>query len=219
MSKAIQFREYIENGNFAGLKCFLQKHPEYSNRKVKWQLNQENESDPLHYVSDCVFNGWLTSRNEAEITKLLLNHGANIDGNEGAESPLIGSTSLSVDNVSEVLIEAGANIDLVSVFGANALHWAAYVGTPNVVDSLLKKGAPIETKCSEFNATPLFWAVQGFSKYGQKVKNEQVAAARVLIDAGADVHTENIEKITALRRSKECESSAMEVLLRASGAH
>lgn len=219
MRKYIQFRQNIEKGDIVELEIFLQEYPEYTNRKIKWELNQENQSDPLHYVSDCVFNGWLTKGNEAKITKLLLKYGANIDGNDGAESPLIGSTSLSVVKVSEILIAAGANIDLVSVHGANALHWAAYVGTPDIVDILLKKGAYIEEKCCEFGATPLFWAVQGFSKYGPEVKTEQLGAAEVLINAGADVQTKNIENTSVLARSRESESLAMENLLIESGAN
>jgi ankyrin repeat protein len=73
-------------------------------------LNQTNVTDPLHYVSDCCFHGYLTNGQEARIAQLLLDHGANLDGNDGRESPLIGATSLGVPAVAEVLISTGADI-------------------------------------------------------------------------------------------------------------
>ena len=35
-----------------------------ANQTIRWYLNQPNESDPLHYVCDCVGHGWLTNGSE-----------------------------------------------------------------------------------------------------------------------------------------------------------
>lgn len=184
-----------------------------ANRAVRWFLNQENESDPLHYVSDCVAQGWLTNGKEGEIAALLLAHGAAINGSEGRESPLIAAASLGAERVSRVLIKAGAKLESASVFGARALHWAAWMGMPSTVELLIAHGADIEAKCSEFQATPLFWAVHGYGPDGPKKKNDQVGAARLLIEAGAKVDTVNRGGLSALEASKLCVSGEMYDLL------
>jgi len=213
MNKESKIKTAIEQGDITELRLALEQNPEWANRKIVWGEDQKNHTEPLHYVSDCVFNGLLTNGKEAEITSLLLQYGAAIDGNGGAESPLIGAASLSASEVSKVLIDAGADIHAISLFGANALHWAAYVGTADVASELVKTGADIEAKCSEFSATALFWAVQGYSRYGPKVKKHQIGCAEVLIEAGAIIDTENCEGISALSRSYESETDAMSSLL------
>jgi len=77
----------IEAGDLRGLRDALASNPDLANRSVEWFLNQKNESDPLHYVCDCVFHGWLDDVRAAEIAALLLEHGALIEGTEGRESP------------------------------------------------------------------------------------------------------------------------------------
>ena len=139
----MELKEIIEQGLVEELKGLLSTSSEYSNRKIKWGEGQEIDTDPLHYVSDCVFNGILTNGNEADIASILIEFGAKIEGSEDAESPLIGAVSLSADGVAKVLIDAGADIDATSVHGANSLHWAAYVGSPSIVSALLNKGAKI----------------------------------------------------------------------------
>jgi hypothetical protein len=80
------FRRLIEQGNVEGVRRALERDPTLANRTIRWHLNQDNETDPLHYVSDCVSQGWLTNGRESELAELLLAHGAAIDGNEGRES-------------------------------------------------------------------------------------------------------------------------------------
>jgi uncharacterized protein len=212
------FKKALESGDIDGLRLTLQQHADYADRKIIWGEQQKNQSDPLHYISDCVFSGRVKDNTAAAMAKVLLDHGASINGTDGAETPLIGSASLSAPLVSKVLINAGADIHAVSIFGANALHWAAYVGTPDVVRELIGAGANIETTCVEFTATPLFWAVQGYSKYGTTPKIDQVDCAARLIEAGANLHTQNIEGVSVLTRSKHSESDRMTQLLLSHGA-
>lgn len=95
MTDRTSLKDAIECGDAAAVKEILSGNPELANTRIQWVLNQENESDPLHYVSDCVFNKVLTNGSEGEIARLLLQHGADKDGSDGAESPLIGAASLS----------------------------------------------------------------------------------------------------------------------------
>jgi ankyrin repeat protein len=211
--KVDDFRLLIERGDVVGIRGALESEPALANRTIRWFLNQHNESDPLHYVSDCFGHGWLINGKEGEIAELLLASGAAVDGADYRESPLIGSTSLGAEKVSTVLIGAGAALERTSIFGSRALHWAAWIGTPSTVELLVARGANIEARCSEFEATPLFWAVHGYGPDGPKHKKDQVGAARILIQARANVDTANKHGVSALELSKLCANRDMHELL------
>lgn len=207
------FRLLIEHGDTNGMRRALEADAGLANRTIRWYLNQPNESDPLHFVSDCVFNGWLKNGTEGQIAELLLEFGAELNGTLDRESPLIASTSLGAERVSKVLIDAGADLERTSVFGSRALHWAAWMGASATVDLLIDRGAQIEARDSEFGSTPLFWAVHGYGPDGAAQKRDQVGAAKRLIDAGADPRTANKRGVTAFELAKTCERTEMYDLL------
>jgi ankyrin repeat protein len=196
----------------AGVRRALTRDSTLANRTIRWHLNQDNESDPLHYVSDCVCQGWLTNGTEGELAELLLAHGAAIEGSEGRESPLIGAASLGAEKVATVLMAAGADIEATAVYRASALHWAAWVGVSRTVEQLVARGAKLEEKDSEFGATPLFWAVHGYGPNGPE-KKDQVGAARILLAAGANARTSNKEGCSALEMAESCAKRDMYELL------
>lgn len=199
-----RFRLAIEHGDADAVAAALLASPERANRTIHWYLNQPNESDPLHYVCDCVCNGTLTNGSEGEIAKLLIGSGARVDGTPGRESPLIAAASLGVPRVARVLVDAGANLRATAVFGAGALHWAAWTGAAEVVKLLIAHGAELEEKCAEFGATPLFWAAHGYSPQGPAEKSGQVECARALIEAGAVIETSNKAGESLFEVAKRC---------------
>ena len=213
METSDDLRQAIESGDEDAAAAILRSDPACANRPISWQLNRANLSDPLHYVSDCCFNGTLSDGQAGRFARLLLAHGARVEGSDGRESPLLGATSLGVPAVAEALIAAGANIQATSIYGATALHWAAYMGLPSTLSLLLEQGAEIEAKCTGFGATPLFWAVQGFSRFGPEKKNDQLGAAKVLIDAGANVKARNAEGTSVLERAGDSDSPEMRDLI------
>jgi uncharacterized protein len=210
------FRRLIERGDVDGVRRALERDPALANRTIRWHLNQDNETDPLHYVCDCVGQGWLTNGTEGEIAELLLAHGAAIEGNEGRESPLIGAASLGADKVATVLIQAGAALEAAALWQARALHWAAWVGASSTVEQLVARGAELEVKDAEFGATPLFWAVHGYGPNGAE-KKDQVGAARILLAAGASARTSNKEGLSALELADSCAAREMYELLKQYG--
>jgi ankyrin repeat protein len=211
--EAANFRLLIETGDLTGIRRALQAEPALANQTIRWVLNQQNESDPLHFVSDCVSQGWLRNGTEGEIAKLLLTFGAAIEGTGDRESPLLGSTSLGAEKVSKVLIEAGAGLERTSIFAARALHWAAWVGSSSTVELLIAHNANIEARCAKYAATPLFWAVHGYGPNGPRQKTDQVAAAKLLIHAGANIETMNKEGLSAIELAKPCAKRDMYELL------
>jgi ankyrin repeat protein len=206
-------RLLVEKGDLEGLGQALQSRPALANEPVHWVHNQSNTSDPLHFVSDCVGLGWLEDAKAGSIARLLLAHGAAIDGSAGRETPLIAAASLGAAEVARVLIEAGAALERTSVFGARALHWAAWTGDAATVGRLVSHGASLEARCSEFGATPLFWAVHGYGPDGPRPTTGQVEAASLLMQAGARIDTANKHGLSALALAAQCERGDMLELL------
>ena len=213
-----QFGRMIEVGDAQGIRGALSADRELANRTIRWYLNQPNESDPLHYVCDCVCHGALSNGKEGEIAKLLLAHGALVNGTPGRESPLIAAASLGAERVARVLVESGADLESTALFGARALHWAAWTGASSTAQLLIERGARFEVKCSEFGATPLFWAVHGYGPHGSAEKLDQVGAARALIKAGAKIATSNKHGESALVAAQRCAKPDMYELLRDAGS-
>lgn len=210
-----EFRKAIEAGDVEAVRAALRAAPARANATIRWYLNQPNESDPLHYVSDCVGHGWLTNGREGEIAALLVEHGALIEGSPGRESPLIAAASLGAETVARVLIDAAADLERTGLFGARALHWAAWTGEAGIVKALLERGVQIEPRCTEFGATPLFWAVHGAGPHGPRVKKAHVHAARLLIAAGAKTETANRQGRAARELAKAEAGAAMSALFEA----
>ena len=187
----MSIKEAIEKGSVEELGALLADNPQLANTRIEWEYNQPNTSDPLHFVSDCVFHGSLKPADAVELSKVLLQHGAEINGSVNAETPLIGAVSLSVASVAHMLINAKADIHATSVHGATALHWAAYVGLPDITKLLIERGAKLEQKCTSFAATPLFWSAHAV-RYGAATEHSGiVAAARILVNCGAKTDTTN----------------------------
>jgi len=63
--------------------------------------------------------------------------------------------------VSRFLLEKGADINCRGFFGAAALHWAAINGHKPMVEFLLAHGADLSLHDTQFNSTPLGWALEG----------------------------------------------------------
>ncbi|MEM9531686.1 MAG: ankyrin repeat domain-containing protein [Pseudomonadota bacterium] len=211
---AEQFRLQIESGQLQDLQQALASNPDLANQTITWFVNQENESDPLHYVCDCVFNGWLSEDLATEIAAMLLEHGARVDGSDNRESPLIGAASLGVEGVAALLVDAGASLEATSIFGARPLHWAAAIGLPQTVAILIERGAELEARCTEFDATPLYWAAHAMGQQGPSKKKDPLAAAKILIEAGADPHATNKAGVSVLECSSRAESKELYLLLR-----
>ena len=57
-----------------------------------------------------------------------------------------------------LMLDAGWPIDARGQHGGTALHWAAWNGMPDMVEALLRRGAPLHLKDDDFEGTPLDWA-------------------------------------------------------------
>ena len=63
--------------------------------------------------------------------------------------------------VAALLLDRGADVNAVGVFGGTALHWAAINGHLETVAFLVAHGADLTIRDAKFDATPEGWAIEG----------------------------------------------------------
>ena len=111
----------------------------------------------------------------------------------------------------DLLLKAGADVNVADIHGATAIGYAAYYGRVNIVNTLIKTGTDVN-KSGENGITPLFLAAQaghnkilemllyagarvnaktsnGFTPLMQAILAGHAQCADSLILAGADVNT------------------------------
>ena len=185
--------DLIVNNNPEGLKAALTANPELANQGVAFNINGKinpAKGHPLHRICDAVFASKISDTQAIEIAKILLDHGANIDGfmEQGDNNtPLIAAASLHAEQLGLFYIERGANIFYAPPGdGGTALHWAAYCGRDKLVAKLVEKGANINQQDTAYHSTPCGWAIHVLESGETGNLLHQLACAKLLLKAGMD---------------------------------
>lgn len=110
------------------------------------------------------------------------------------------------EDVVELLLENGAEVDAPETDGMTALHWAAFRGSVEVVDILLDYKADITIEA--LSGLPLHWAAG----------NGQKKVVEALLANGAGVDSRNENGATALHWAAQAEHAETVRVLLASGA-
>lgn len=133
-------------------------------------------------------------RTNAAIVELLLNAHANVDAIGSAREELLDKTALSLatgrywnQDIVELLIAHGADINKRGNSGRRPIHVAALGGHATTLEYLIARGAKLEVR-SDHGETPLIEAVHWL-----KIEN-----VRILLAAGADPNAKNKNRETAL---------------------
>ncbi|KIC90110.1 ankyrin repeat domain-containing protein [Flavihumibacter sp. ZG627] len=182
-------KELIRNRDYAGLEKSLSENPALANECIPYDELNTSEAHPLHRICDGVFSCQYTDDEAVEMAKIFLANGAAVNGNSlipNKDSPLVAAASLHADKVGILYIDNGADINHGGCHGGTALHWAAWCGKPQLVERLIKAGSEINRLCTDFKATPLFWAVHGLKNGGNKDSKKYLEVVDLLISAGAD---------------------------------
>ncbi len=105
--------------------------------------------------------------------------GANPKGSPGSKYiPIQEAAYYGHEDIIDLLIEHGADINIKGKKGYTALHWAAIgIGNPGLVKLLISKGADV-------NATN----DDGYTPLHTSVENGARKIAEILLDNGADIH-------------------------------
>ncbi|KAJ0080423.1 hypothetical protein Patl1_23271 [Pistacia atlantica] len=151
---------------------------------------------------------WAAGHAQQEAVKVLLEHHANPNAEtEDNITPLLSAVAAGSLACLELLIKAGANVNIIAG-GATPLHIAADIGSTEIIESLLKAGAdpnvtdedgqkPIQVAAargnrgaveilfpltSAVNSIPE-WTVDGILEYMQSETSKQEAARNVKEDS------------------------------------
>ena len=92
------------------------------------------------------------------------------------------------ENLTKLFISAGINVNHSGAFGNTPLHWAAIKGQSSLIEILLKAGANIEAKCTNYSFTPLIVAIQ----------NNQISTFEKLIEKGSNIFAKDKDGNTPL---------------------
>lgn len=144
--------------------------------------------------------GWKT---HSEIMKYLLESGLREKVNEAdcdGETPLFCAVSRNRPKLARLLIAAGADIHTTNEDRQTLLHAAVDSGANELLSFLLESGLKDKINVANCNGeTPLHNAL----RYGNK------KAARMLIAAGADLHTTNKDQQTLLHAAVDSEAGEL----------
>lgn len=144
-----KLKRAIDAGDVEQLRKLLSDNPDLASSLISWgPVLCPCKTEPLHYLSDAPFNQLWDHGKQAELTKVLIEAGAPVDGlPTSGETPLHGAASLGEAGVAEVLIDHGANIEAVASYpgipDGTPLDFAVHFGMVDVVDLLARRGAKV----------------------------------------------------------------------------
>jgi hypothetical protein len=197
----------ILNKDYEGIRKALSENPKLAHEGLPCDEKTLKKGHPLHRLCDFVFSGKLTDEEAVKIAELYLAFGAEVNGYElilKKDTPLLAASSLHADRVALLYIEHHANIHHQGCHGATALHWAAWCGRDKLVKRLIEKGADINSRCIDFQSTPLFWAVKSHTEENDPY--HQIECIKLLIQAGADKNILNAAGKTIYSMASEDDS-------------
>ena len=195
-----ELRAAIERADVAALESLLARDRSLANALIRWGVDEDIHTHPIHFVCDKLFDRTLPAGAGGPLVRALLAAGADPDFGNG--DLLNAATSLGAPDVADLLLDAGARVDLHGLFGETALHWAAHIGSEHMVRRLLGQGARLEVRDDRWNATPLGWALHGWGEPtppGDHGHHHEVIV--VLVRAGAAVEPEWVDAARAHGRA------------------
>ena len=166
--------------------AFKVKRPEYVKELLKYGAN------PNHQISRLRGNTLLhevCKSGDISMVKVLLNHGADVNGlGMDNRTPLHSTVLCHLDNTYQIIEELllnGADINLKDNNNETVIHYAAYQGTiqENLFQELVKKCDDPNVVDAVEGKTPLHNAIEGGSE--SKVK--------ILLDHGADPYIRDFD--------------------------
>lgn len=206
-----QVKTLIENKDYNKLNQLLLAHPNLANEGITIPFDPfcRTKAHPLHRVCDGVFAGKITDNEAVKLAMILLDNGADIDGDkmENEGTPLLAAASLHAEQVGIFYIENGADVHYTyKNDGASALHWAAFCGRDKLVEKLIEVNAAIDEPDEEHKSTPIGWALHAMMTKDKRNVHKQVRCIKLLLKAGADTGTLSKEKAEFLNQMSETDS-------------
>ena len=191
-------KQAIDAADANALQARITADPTLVNQPVRFGENNKNVVPPLHYICDVVFRGDATPEQSLAMARVLLKAG--VDVNEGyattGDTYLITAASLGAEAVGLLVLEHGADVSAQGLFGASALHWAAFMGLDQLAEELLKHGANLELCDNEYDCSPLQWALYAWTNGSNGRRDGIPRVAAILVTHGATVPQDALAKLT-----------------------
>jgi ankyrin repeat protein len=107
--------------------------------------------------------------------------------------------SKGFDEIAEILIASGIDLDLKDPKGQTALHYCAFYNKPEIARLIIQRGGRLDIQ-DKFGNEALWTAVISDKGFGNRVE-----IVKMFIEAGANKNHENKVKETPLKAAKELE--------------
>ncbi|MEM1211738.1 MAG: ankyrin repeat domain-containing protein [Planctomycetota bacterium] len=117
-----------------------------------------------------------------------LGYPLDFDRQPGQTLPIMAAAEVGDERTMRFLLESGVRLDVVAAFGNTPLMAAAEAGNVPAIRMLIEAGMAVDGTSPRLERTPLFLAVM----------KKRRAAIEVLIEAGADVNTQDQYGTSAL---------------------
>jgi ankyrin repeat protein len=149
MSNSVILRRALDEGDLAELSRLLAEDSTIAGRTHAWGFPcQIGPCQAISYLAQARFNGFVKHRRAGEMTRMLLEAGAPVDGDPtDNETLLITAASYNEVSVARMLIDGGANLEAIgqAVFNGTPLAHAIEFGAVEIVDLLVASGARIRS--------------------------------------------------------------------------
>ncbi|KAF3188341.1 hypothetical protein TWF788_001017 [Orbilia oligospora] len=163
--------------------------------------HQEADSDlcALQQVTGLHLAAYFGARNIVDL--LLYDNSLDVKDSHH-QTPILLASRYGNEDVVEVLLDRGAEVESGDKFGWTPLLWAAKNGHEAIVEKILDRGAQVDSK-DAYGMTSLHWAAwEGHE-----------AVASILLERGADIEMETAKGGTPLAIAIESNSEAIVKLL------
>jgi ankyrin repeat protein len=122
-----------------------------------------------------------------------------------------------IDQVRTLLDEDGSLIKARDESGATALHYAAFDGHREIVELLLDRGAEINSRDSQFGATPAGWAIEYLRERGGYLGIELWDFAYAIENGDARWVARFLKRFPSLRQGRDINGKPFRELAEESG--
>ena len=192
-------RKAIESSDSTALHALVTSDPQLADADVVFGEDGKNRVPPLHYVCDVVFRKLATQDEGLAMANVLLEAGVDVDRHyaKSGDTFLIAAASLGAERVGLRLVELGADVTRRGLFGATALHWAAFMGLDELAAPLVEARSEIELRDTRYDRTPLQWALYGWTDGPIGRRAGIPSVLRTLVQRGAQVAPDVIDRFVS----------------------
>lgn len=149
MSNSVILRRALDEGDLAALSRLITEDLTIAGRTHAWGVPcQIGPCQPISYLAQARFNGFVKHGRAGEMTRMLLDAGAPVDGDPSDEETLlITAASYNEVTVARTLVDSGANLEAIghAVENGTPLAHAIEFGAVEIVDLLVAAGARIRS--------------------------------------------------------------------------